>query len=68
MTTISHPARIPTPCSPTITGRAASAATRTSSGAPSAWATTLYEIVGVAEAPFTGTETGTVTDIFVPMR
>jgi predicted permease len=25
-----------------------------------------YEIVGVAEEPFTGTETGTVTDIFVP--
>jgi predicted permease len=27
---------------------------------------TLYEIAGVSEAPFTGTETGTVTDIFVP--
>jgi predicted permease len=27
----------------------------------------LYEIVGVAEGPFTGAETGTVTDIFVPM-
>ena len=27
----------------------------------------LYEIVGVAEKRFTGTETGTVTDIFVPM-
>jgi predicted permease len=27
----------------------------------------LYEIVGVAEEPFTGTETGTVTDVFVPM-
>ena len=27
----------------------------------------LYEIVGVAEERFTGTETGTVTDIFVPM-
>ena len=26
----------------------------------------LYEIAGVAEAPFTGTETGTVTDIFLP--
>ena len=26
----------------------------------------LFEIVGVAEAPFTGTEPGTVTDIFVP--
>jgi hypothetical protein len=26
----------------------------------------LYEIVGVGPAPFTGTETGTVTDIFVP--
>jgi predicted permease len=25
----------------------------------------LYEIVGVAEEPFTGTETGTVTDIFM---
>ena len=25
----------------------------------------LYEIVGVAEEPFTGTETGTVTDIFL---
>jgi len=29
--------------------------------------TGIYEIVGVAEAPFTGTETGTVTDLFVPM-
>jgi putative ABC transport system permease protein len=29
--------------------------------------TSLYEIVGVVEAPFTGTETGTVTDLFVPM-
>jgi putative ABC transport system permease protein len=28
---------------------------------------TPYQIVGVAEAPFTGTETGTVTDIFLPM-
>jgi predicted permease len=28
---------------------------------------TLYEIVGVAEQRFTGTETGRVTDIFVPM-
>ena len=27
----------------------------------------IYEIVGVAQAPFTGIETGTVTDIFVPM-
>ncbi len=27
---------------------------------------TLYQIVGVAGAPFTGTETGTVTDVFVP--
>ncbi len=27
----------------------------------------LYEIVGVTEGRFTGTETGTVTDIFVPM-
>jgi putative ABC transport system permease protein len=27
----------------------------------------LYEIVGVAEAGFTGTETGWVTDVFVPM-
>jgi predicted permease len=26
----------------------------------------LYEIVGVAEAPFTGTEPGTMVDIFVP--
>src|ERR1039457_3143911 len=26
----------------------------------------LYEIVGVGPAPFTGTETGTVTDIFLP--
>jgi predicted permease len=26
----------------------------------------LYEIVGVGPAPFTGTETGTVTDVFVP--
>ena len=26
----------------------------------------LYEIVGVAPEPFTGTETGTVIDIFVP--
>ncbi len=28
---------------------------------------TLFEIVGVTEERFTGTETGTVTDIFVPM-
>ena len=27
----------------------------------------LYQIVGVAEEPFTGTETGTVTDVFLPM-
>jgi len=27
----------------------------------------LYQIVGVAEEPFTGTETGTMTDIFLPM-
>ena len=26
----------------------------------------LYEIVGVGPEPFTGTETGTVTDVFVP--
>ncbi len=26
----------------------------------------LYEIVGVVDAPFTGTETGTVTGVFVP--
>jgi len=26
----------------------------------------LYQIVGVGPAPFTGTETGTVTDVFVP--
>jgi predicted permease len=29
--------------------------------------TGLYQIVGVAEERFTGTETGTVTDLFVPM-
>jgi putative ABC transport system permease protein len=28
--------------------------------------TEIYQIVGVAEGPFTGTEPGTVTDIFVP--
>ena len=28
---------------------------------------TLYQIVGVAEDACTGTETGTVTDIFIPM-
>ena len=27
----------------------------------------LYRIIGVAEERFTGTETGTVTDVFVPM-
>jgi len=27
---------------------------------------TLFEIVGIGPAPFTGTETGTVTDIFIP--
>ena len=27
----------------------------------------LYQIIGVAEERFTGTETGTVTDVFVPM-
>ena len=26
----------------------------------------VYQIVGVAEGPFTGTEPGTVTDIFIP--
>lgn len=30
-------------------------------------AASVYEIVGVADEPFTGTERGTVTDIFVPM-
>jgi hypothetical protein len=25
-----------------------------------------YQIIGVVEAPFTGTETGTITDIFIP--
>ena len=29
--------------------------------------TSLYEVVGVAEQRFTGTETGTVTDLFVPI-
>jgi putative ABC transport system permease protein len=29
--------------------------------------TSLYEVVGVAEERFTGTETGTVTDLFVPI-
>ena len=28
---------------------------------------TVYQIIGVAEGPFTGTETGTVTGIFLPM-
>jgi putative ABC transport system permease protein len=27
----------------------------------------VYEIVGVTERPFTGTETGTMTEVFVPM-
>lgn len=27
---------------------------------------TLYEIIGVSEQPFTGTEPGTITDIFLP--
>src|SRR5262249_14751275 len=27
----------------------------------------LYQIIGVSEAPFSGTETGIMTDIFVPM-
>ena len=58
--------RIPTPCSRTTTGPAASGAIRTSSDAPSAWATTCIEIVGVAAKTFTGTEPGTVIDIFVP--
>src|SRR6266480_1616757 len=30
------------------------------------WGNDLYQIVGVAGAPFTGTEPGTMTDIFVP--
>lgn len=30
-------------------------------------ADTIYQIVGIAEPPFTGTETGTVTAIFLPM-
>ena len=37
-----------------------------SSGARFAWATVDYEIVGVAGRAFTGTEPGTVTDIFLP--
>jgi predicted permease len=28
---------------------------------------TVYEIIGVAAEPFTGTETGVITDVFVPM-
>jgi hypothetical protein len=27
----------------------------------------VYEIVGVAGKPFTGTETGAITDVFIPM-
>lgn len=29
--------------------------------------TSVYEIIGVADPPFTGTETGTVTGVFIPM-
>ena len=65
-TTISSRARIPTPCSPTTIGRAASAAIPKSIGRTFRMGDNLYEIVGVAPEPFTGTETGTVTDIFVP--
>jgi putative ABC transport system permease protein len=40
---------------------------RNSSAAPHADAVeTVYEIIGIAEAPFTGTEPGTAIDIFVP--
>ena len=34
----------------------------------SAWATTCMTIVGVGPKGFTGTEPGTVTDIFVPAK
>jgi predicted permease len=30
-------------------------------------AETAYQVIGVAAAPFTGTETGVMTDVFVPM-
>ena len=35
-------------------------------GARFVWASTLYEIVGVAGEGFTGTEPGTVIDMFLP--
>lgn len=36
-------------------------------GRPFRMGNEIYEIVGVADRPFTGTETGTVTSIFLPM-
>ena len=62
----SRRARIPTPCSPTTIGRAASGGIRKVIGRTFRMGDDLYEIVGVAAERFTGTETGTVTDIFVP--
>ncbi len=55
-----------TPCCRTTTGRAASGAIRASIGRTFRMEGFVFEIVGVAGERFTGTETGTVTDIFVP--
>jgi len=47
-------------------GPAASDRIQKSSGAHSGWATGVYEIIGVSGGPFTGTEPGTMIDIFLP--
>ena len=64
--TISNQGRIPTRCSLTTTGRAALAAIQTRSGVPFASGDDLFQIIGVVDAPFTGTEPGTVTDVLIP--
>ena len=47
--------------------RAASGEIRRSIGRTFRMGNDVFEIVGVAEETFTGTETGTVTDVFIPM-
>jgi predicted permease len=50
---------------PKVVGRTIRMGSMAQFASPTA-ANGLYEIIGVAEGPFTGTEPGTVTDIFVP--
>ena len=70
-TTTNGPAPIRLPSCPTTTGRGVLREIRKSSGEPSGitnnlTGTRIYQIVGVAEAGFTGTEPGKVVDIFLP--